>query len=309
MNSDFNESDYMSSTFLEEAQNLDYERKQFLGKKKIVQLNNKEKDELMYHKLKEDNAKPLNSKNKGFQMLKRMGFKEGETLGINNNGLKEPIIPKTDIPKRQGIGNNNSSNKPSGNLSYSNDSKKQENSKSGLLSALHYSKINKCKYKIIKNLKVLSNLLESRFPEITEKYYKTRKVINLREDCLRELEEFVENIIIMKGIIEKKSMNEEEIESYFDYLNLTLEKFDKICIKENLILKLKEKINKTRVVSCLDILKNFSEIEEYLNEFNEQIIEYISRNMYYCTFCQTQYSSYQDFSSTCIECEYKEEEE
>lgn len=309
MNSDYNESDYMSSTFLEEAQNIDYERKQFLGKKKIVQLNNKEKDELMYHKLNEDNAKPLNNKNKGFRMLKKMGFKEGGTLGINNNGLKEPIIPKTGIPKRQGIGINDNTNKPTRNISYSDDNKKQENYNSGLLSALHYSKINKCKYKIIKNLKVLSNLLESRFPEITENYYKCRKVINLKEDNLKELEEFVENIVIMKGIIEKKSMNEDDIECYFDYLNLTLEKFEKICIKENLILKLKEKLNRSRVVSCIDILKCFYEIEEYLSEFNEQILDYISRNMNYCTFCQTQYSSYEEFSSTCFECEYREEED
>ena len=48
--------------------------------------------------------KPLDATNRGFEMLKRMGYKEGESLGQSNTGRVEPILPMEVKTSRSGLG-------------------------------------------------------------------------------------------------------------------------------------------------------------------------------------------------------------
>ena len=265
----------------------------------------------MFHTINEKISKPIGNKNKGFQMLKKMGYKEGEKLGQNDNGIKEPLLPNTANSKREGIGMAHQKKRTSGSINIINQQTKHY-SDSNLLSALHYKKINRCKTSIVKSLKLLSNLIEIKFPELTGKYCTKRQVLQAQADTNKELEEFVDNMMLMKEILEKESIAQIEIELYFDYLNLTLEKFQNINIKENLILKLKEKLQSKQhneKTICLDIIQCFNSIEEFLLQFNENIINFINKNMYYCTYCYTQYPDLQEFLGSCAKCDYKDDDE
>ena len=305
--------DYMSSNFFDEAENFDYERKtrDKLSKKRVIQLNETEKNELMFHSINEKISKPISNRNRGFQMLKKMGYKEGQKLGLNDNGLKEPLLPNTGYSNREGIGTSFSKKKNSGTINNINHTT-NGHLDSNLLSALHFKKINQIKYCIIKSLNLLSNLLEIKFPEQTKNYYTKRQVLEAQGDISNQLEDFVDNMMLMKEIIEKESIVVSEIELYFDYLKMTVEKFEKIKMKENIIIKLKEKIESNQhnqKTVCLDIIQCFNQIEGFLIQFNEIIINYINKNMHYCTHCNSQYNNFQEFLSTCTNCEYKEDEE
>jgi len=78
--------DYMSEKYLlvvEEKPKKQLKRK-FDDKPRSI-------NELQKERLEEGLNNPLDSTNKGFRMLAKMGFKEGESLGKTNPGIKEPL--------------------------------------------------------------------------------------------------------------------------------------------------------------------------------------------------------------------------
>jgi len=56
-------------------------------------------------------AKPLNDRNKGFKMLKKMGWKPGQSLGKRSSGMLEPIAVTLKLDK-SGLGNHDDSYSP-----------------------------------------------------------------------------------------------------------------------------------------------------------------------------------------------------
>ena len=54
-------------------------------------------------RLKEGLKKSIDSSNKGFQMLAKMGYKSGESLGKSNSGIVDPI-PIVGQTNRIGLG-------------------------------------------------------------------------------------------------------------------------------------------------------------------------------------------------------------
>jgi len=69
----------------------------------------------MKEKYTETISKPIDKSNRGFKLLEKLGFKQGESLGKSNKGIIDPLQPTIKINKK-GIGNeefneNNESNK------------------------------------------------------------------------------------------------------------------------------------------------------------------------------------------------------
>lgn len=89
--------DYMSEKFLivNEEPKKKLKRK-FHDKPKSIA-------EFQKDRLEEGLSNPLDSTNKGFRMLAKMGFKEGESLGKTNPGIKEPL-PMVIKQGRTGLG-------------------------------------------------------------------------------------------------------------------------------------------------------------------------------------------------------------
>lgn len=67
---------------------------------------NKEKKKKKYI---EENEQIIDENNKGFQMLKKLGWKPGQGLGCEGNGMVDPINLKKQKSKR-GLGHKNKSN-------------------------------------------------------------------------------------------------------------------------------------------------------------------------------------------------------
>lgn len=109
------EEDYMSDAFLAKLQDVtpslvksntvrrrnEIESRQMKEKEKKKPIHEQQKD-----KLKEGLNKAISSDNKGYGLLAKMGFKEGMSLGKNqnSNAITEPIKINTHFEGRLGLG-------------------------------------------------------------------------------------------------------------------------------------------------------------------------------------------------------------
>jgi hypothetical protein len=91
--------DYMSAAFLDSIEGKDEEVKSY-KRKRIKQINEsmlkgngKSKEILRIEEWDQSQSKKLTVKNKGFQMLLKMGYKEGQSIGktLGKNALIDPI--------------------------------------------------------------------------------------------------------------------------------------------------------------------------------------------------------------------------
>ena len=59
----------------------------------------------MKAKLAETISNPIDKSNRGYKLLQKLGFKEGESLGKSNNGIIDPLKPEIKTNNKAGIGN------------------------------------------------------------------------------------------------------------------------------------------------------------------------------------------------------------
>jgi hypothetical protein len=64
-------------------------------------------DSIMYDRLTKCLNKPIGKSNKGYKLIQKMGYKEGEKIGRNNKGLDEPINVLPFVKKINKIKKNN----------------------------------------------------------------------------------------------------------------------------------------------------------------------------------------------------------
>lgn len=184
MDDNLNNFDYDSHIFIKLAKLEDKKRK---IKKKKNKINTTTID-LMKSKTLKKLETPIDRKNKGFKLLQKMGFKEGDTLGINSNGLVEPIKINT-----LNIARKNIKQLPN----FKEEKIKNTNLESNL--NLNLLKITKKISKLIQYLKIILNLNETNSLElIINKTISLFETIQFKiEKC--KLEELI-NIISFTNI-------------------------------------------------------------------------------------------------------------
>ena len=58
----------------------------------------------MKKKLHQTISNPIDKSNRGYKMLQKLGFKEGESLGKGNKGILNPLKPEIKESYKSGLG-------------------------------------------------------------------------------------------------------------------------------------------------------------------------------------------------------------
>lgn len=214
-------------------------------------------DSIMYDKLTKSLNKPIDKSNKGYKLIQKMGYKPGDKIGKNNNGLDEPInvipfIKKVNKFKKNKINRNN----------FDEENQQEE------------SFLENVKFKIKRNsdlTKKLVNYLEELINKLNCKIVK----LNFSKEKMNFNNQTRKLISIQDYIIEIKTL----IHKLLDTIDKKICKYDlDIIIFTEILNFLKyNKIDEQKILNSTESFNKVMNSIDYL-ECNYQMINILYRN-------------------------------